>query len=181
MIVSFQGKTPQVAPTAFVHPLAYVVGDVVLEDHVTILPFASIRGEYERIVIRAYSNVQDNCSVHADPGQPMEIGPSVSIGHNATIHCRRIGAHTLVGMGATIVQHCEVGEWCLVAAGAVLAQGVIVPDRSLVVGVPARVTPLPDKHLERLQRQGQSYVRLGASYRNGESSLPLEPPARDNE
>lgn len=172
MIVTFDGKTPQVAPTAFVHPLAYVAGDVTLEDHVTVMPFASVRGEFESIVIGAYSNVQDNASVHADAGQPLRIGRRVSIGHNAVFHGRRCGDNTLIGMGAVIVQQCEIGEWCLVAGGAVLPQGLVVPDRSFVLGVPATYRPLTESQLARLRDNGAAYVRLGAAYLAGAANLP---------
>ncbi|MFN8533016.1 MAG: gamma carbonic anhydrase family protein [Dehalococcoidia bacterium] len=174
MIVSFNGMTPKIAPTAFIHPLAYVCGDVTIEEHVTVLPFASIRGEFAPIVIGAYSNVQDNVSVHTDPGQPMRIGQHVAIGHNAVFHGLRCGDNTLIGMGAVVVQHCEVGEWCLVAGGAVLAEGMQVPDRSLVLGVPAKFRPLNDTQLARLERSGRNYVRLGEQYLAGASSLDLE-------
>jgi carbonic anhydrase/acetyltransferase-like protein (isoleucine patch superfamily) len=167
MIVSFNGKTPRLAPTAFVHPLAYVCGEVTLADHVTVMPFASIRGEFAAITIGPYSNVQDNASVHADPDQPIVIGARVAIGHNAVFHGRRCGDHTLIGMGAVVVQGCEVGSWCLIGAGAVLPQGMQVPDRSLVLGVPATVRPLTEAQAARLEHNGQRYVALGAQYRAG--------------
>ncbi len=174
MIVTYDGKTPKIAPTAFVHPLAYVSGDVTLDEHVTVLPFASIRGEFESIHIGAYSNIQDNCSVHADPRQPMVIGQRVTIGHNAVVHGRRIGDHTLIGMGAVIVQECEVGDWCLIGGGAVMPQGMKAPDRSFVLGVPAKVVrELSEAQLAHLNVAGRNYVNLGAGYLAGKSSLDL--------
>ena len=170
MIQSFAGKTPVIAATAFVHPFALIVGDVTIGEHASIWPFASIRGERESITIGAYTNVQDNCSLHADPGEPMVIGDHVTIGHGVTMHGLSIGAHTLIGMGVTIVQGVKVGSWCLVGAGAVIASPIEVPDRSLVLGMPAKIAgQVKEKHIARLERAGVSYVKMGERYLSGEA------------
>jgi carbonic anhydrase/acetyltransferase-like protein (isoleucine patch superfamily) len=172
VIVTFNGKTPKISSTAFVHPLAYVSGDVTLDEHVTILPFASVRGEFESIYIGPFSNVQDNCSVHADQGQPMRIGAHVNMGHNTTFHGLSVGEHTLIGMGSTIVQRCVIGSWCLIGAGSVLPEGLLVPDESIVLGVPAKIIgPIAEKHRERLRDTGSGYIDLGRRYLVGEGGL----------
>lgn len=118
---------------------ARVTGDVVLGPDVNIWYGASVRGDEARIAIGARTNIQDNCVLHCDPGEPLTIGEDCTIGHGAILHGSKIGNRCLVGMGAVLLQKTEIGDECLIGAGAVVTEGMKVPARSVVLGVPGKV------------------------------------------
>lgn len=123
----------------FIAPGAVVLGDVHLEENVSIWYNASVRGDREPICIGRGSNIQDNCVVHVDAGFPVTIGENVTVGHGAIIHGCTIGDNSLVGMGAILMNGCRIGKNCIVAAGALVTQGVEIPDNCLVMGNPGKV------------------------------------------
>jgi len=137
MIVDFDGKSPRIAPSAYVSPAATIIGDVEIGENANIWPGAVIRGDLAKITIGSYTSIEDNCVVHG----PLEIsiGDNVIVGHGAVIHCRKIGNNVLIGNNATILDDVEIGDFCVIGAGSVVAPGTKVPDRSLAMGVPARV------------------------------------------
>ena len=137
MIRSFNGKTPRIADSAFVSEAAYVVGDVEIGEHSNIWPGAVIRADFAAIRIGNYVDIEDNCMLHA--GNDMEIGDNVIVGHGAAVHSRRVGSRVLIGMNATTLHNSEIGDNCVIAAGSVVTEGMIVPPGSFVVGVPAKV------------------------------------------
>ncbi|MFA5317345.1 MAG: gamma carbonic anhydrase family protein [Dehalococcoidales bacterium] len=145
MIRSFNGKTPRVASSAFISEAAYVVGDVVIGENVSVWPGAVIRGDSGSISIGAKSIIEDGCIIHSgSPTTPglladVTIGENVQIGHGAVLNCISIGSNTLIGMNATILHDVRIGNYCVIAAGAVVNQGMKIPDRSFVAGVPARI------------------------------------------
>ncbi len=147
MLESFDGRMPQVAETAFVHPTARVRGDVVIGDYSIIWPGVSITGDWGTITIGKCTTIEDNCVIHVatlenwenDVRGLLTIGDYVTIGHGAIVHGRRIGNRVLVGMNATILQEVEIGDECLIAAGAVVTEGMRIPNRSFVAGVPAEM------------------------------------------
>ncbi len=162
MIRSFDGKTPQVDPTAFVSEFAYVVGDVIIGAESSVWPGTVIRCEGGGpIRIGRRTNIQDNCTLHEGP---MDIGDNVSVAHNVVVHCRFIGANTLIGNGAILLDGAEIGSGCLVAAGAVVRPGTKVPDGSFVVGVPGEVRPLPDSLKPMTTGPVEVYVDNGRRY-----------------
>lgn len=118
---------------------AAVMGRVTLGRDASIWYGAVLRGDDDAIRVGPGSNVQDNAVVHALPGIPLEIGAGVTVGHGAILHLRSIGDHCLIGMGAILLGAAEIGAESIVAAGAVVKEKAIVPPRSLVAGVPARV------------------------------------------
>lgn len=147
MIESFDGKEPRIAPSAHVHPLACVRGDVEVGEHAMIWPGAVITADAGTIRIGKCTIIEDNCSLHVGTYEDwlktergvLEIGDFVTIGHGAVVHCRRIGDHSMIGMNAVVLQNAEIGQRCVIAAGAVVPEGMKVPDRSFVAGVPAKV------------------------------------------
>jgi carbonic anhydrase/acetyltransferase-like protein (isoleucine patch superfamily) len=154
---------------AFIHPLAFVCGDVTLGPRASAWPFAVLRGDNERIAVGAESNVQDGAVLHADPGLPCVLGPRVSVGHRAVVHGARVDEGALVGMGALVLNGAWVGAGALVAAGAVVREGFVVPPGALAAGVPARVVrALTADEAARLLRTAEAYVRLQAQHRAGE-------------
>lgn len=129
---------PVVSPGAFVHPLASLIGDVVIGDGCYVGPFASLRGDFGRIELEDGSNVQDGCVMHAFPGQSAVIERDGHIGHGAVLHGCRIGRGALVGMGAVVMDGARVGVQAFVAAQSFVPSDFVVEDRWLVAGVPAR-------------------------------------------
>ena len=159
---------PNIAPSAWIAPTATVVGDVILEDNVSVWHGAVIRADLARIRIGHRTNVQDNAVLHADPGFPVTIGAEVSVGHGAICHGCLIGDDVLVGMGALIMNGVQIGDATLIGAGAVLLEGTIIPSQSLVVGVPAKVVrALSPKEIHRIRDNAATYVHLAGEHRNG--------------
>lgn len=113
---SIDGVSPVIDPTAFVHPDAVIIGDVVVGVDCYVAPGASLRGDFGRIVLERGSNVQDNCTLHSLPGVDLIIGPDGHIGHGAIIHSARIGTNAMVGMNSVIMDHAVIGESSIVAA-----------------------------------------------------------------
>jgi len=156
MIESFNGKSPRIAGTAFVHPSAHIRGDVEIGEYSIIWPGASIAGDDGLIRIGNCVMIEDNAVIHGGSydhwkeGRKslLEIGDFVTIGHSAVVHSNRIGSRVLIGMNSTVLSHTEIGDYCVVAAGTVVPEGTVVPDRSLAAGNPAKVIPLAQKHVD---------------------------------
>lgn len=123
----------------WIAPSASVIGSVYLGRNTAVWFGAVIRGDVEPIRIGDGSNVQDCCVLHTDPGAPLTIGNNVTIGHSANVHGCKIGDGSLVGIGATILNHAKVGKNCMIGAGALIPEGKEIPDNSLVVGAPGKV------------------------------------------
>lgn len=168
MIELADGRRPQIDESAFVAPNATVIGSVVVGPGASIWYGAVLRADNEPIVIGARSNVQDNCSFHVDAGKPVSLGEGVSVGHNAVVHGATIEDHCLIGMGAVVMNQAVIGRESLVAAGALVTEGMQVPPRSLVAGVPAKVRrELSDAEVERLHRNAAVYEEHRELHRGG--------------
>ena len=153
---------------SFIHPLAFVCGNVTLKARCSIWPFVVVRGDTERIEIGEDSNVQDGTVVHADHGFPSIIGDRVGIGHRAIIHGSIIEHDSLIGMGAILLNGVRVGTGSIVAAGAVCKEGMQIPPNSMVMGIPARVVrETTDVERERIRATVDSYLRLQAEHKAG--------------
>ena len=131
---------PVVDPTAYVHPSAVLIGDVIVGPGCYVGPNACLRGDFGRIVLRAGVNVQDTCVMHGFPQIDTIVEADGHIGHGAVIHGARLGRNVLVGMNAVVMDRCEIGESSIIGAMAFVREGTIIPPRSLVIGIPARVT-----------------------------------------
>ena len=138
-VYSIEGVTPVVHPSTYVHPSAVIIGDVVIGPDCYIGPNACLRGDFGRILIERGVNVQDCCIVHGFPERDTVVEENGHIGHGAVLHCCRIGRNALVGMNAVVMDKAEVGEASIVAAMAFVKAGTLVPPKSLVAGIPARV------------------------------------------
>ncbi len=175
MIYSLDNGTPQFGENVFVAPSATVVGDVVLGDNVGIWFGAVIRGDNERIVVGSGSNVQDCCVLHTDPGIPLNIAENVTIGHKAMLHGCTISKGSLIGVNAVILNNAHIGKRCLIGAGALITEGKVIPDDSLVVGSPGRVVrSLGKKETEMLQRFNQSYIDKIRRYKSSFKEITEE-------
>lgn len=125
--------------TARIAPGAVVLGDVTLEQDVSIWYHATVRGDRAPVEIGRGSNIQDNCVIHEDASHPVRIGENVTVGHGAILHGCIIGDNSLIGMGAILMNGSVVGKNCIVGAGALVTQDMQIPDGSLVLGSPARI------------------------------------------
>ena len=139
MIYSFDGFIPVIHPSSFVHPQATVIGNVTIGRDVYIGPGAVLRADWGEILVGDGSNVQENCTVHMFPGVTVMLEPGAHIGHGAVVHGAHIGENVLVGMNAVIMDRVEVGAHSIIGALAFVKEGMVIPERSLVVGNPARV------------------------------------------
>lgn len=159
-------RTPQPADDAWVAPTATVVGEVTLGSRASVWYGAVLRADNAAIAIGADSNLQDNVSAHVDTGFPLTVGARVSVGHNAVLHGCTIEDDVLVGMSATIMNGAHVGAGSLIAAGALITQGTVIPPRSLVAGVPAKVRrEVTDEELAAIGRNAAGYVEKTAEHR----------------
>ena len=138
-VYSIDGITPVVDPTAYVHPTAVLIGDVIIGAGVYVGPNASLRGDFGRLIIEAGANFQDCCVMHGVPGSDTVVEMEGHIGHGAVLHGCTIKRNALVGMNAVVLDAAVVGEEAMVAAGAMVRAGMQIPRRTLVAGVPAKV------------------------------------------
>ena len=139
MIYEFEGFRPVVHESAFIHPQAAVVGNVVIGRDVYVGPGAAIRGDWGGIEIGDGCNVQENCTVHMFPGITVVLEPSAHVGHGAIVHGARIGRNALIGMNAVIMDNATVGEECIIGALTFVPADMQIPARKVVVGNPAKI------------------------------------------
>ena len=166
MIAGVGDRSPKVDSEAYTAPTSVVVGEVTLAAGASVWYGAVLRGDCDTITLGPDSNIQDNCTVHADPGFPARVGSRVSVGHNAVLHGCTVEDDVLVGMGATVLNGARIGAGSLVAAQALVPQGMDVPPGSLVAGVPAKVKrELTDEEREGVRANSEMYRDLAQLHR----------------
>ena len=157
---------PAIPSTAYVAAEATIIGKVILGENVSIWPGAVLRGDNEPIAIGNGSNVQDGAVLHADPGFPLNIGDNATIGHQAMLHGCTIGAGTLIGIQAVVMNGAVIGKDSLVGAGALVPEGKFFGERKLIVGAPAKVIrELSDDDIAKMHRAAPGYVRRQEMYK----------------
>jgi len=148
-VYAIDGATPVIDPTAYVHPTAVLIGDVIIGPGCYVGPLACLRGDFGRLIMEQGSNLQDTCVVHGFPGSDTVIEVDGHIGHGAVIHGARIGRNALVGMNSVVMDCALIGAASIVAAMSYVKTGMQVPPKSLVMGMPARVVrTLSDEEIE---------------------------------
>jgi carbonic anhydrase/acetyltransferase-like protein (isoleucine patch superfamily) len=153
----------------YLAPNAIIVGDVTIGADTSVWFNAVIRGDVAPIVIGKRVNVQDGVVIHCDTDFPNSIGDDVTLGHGAIVHGTSVGNGTLVGMSATLLGRTRVGNNCLIAAGAVVPPGLVVPDGMCVMGVPGKIVrPVTDKEREYMQWLPPHYLELAQKYAGGD-------------
>jgi carbonic anhydrase/acetyltransferase-like protein (isoleucine patch superfamily) len=151
--------------SAFVAPDATLVGDVRLGPQASVWFQAVARGDNEPIRIGAQANVQEGAVLHADPGYPLTIGERVTVGHQAMLHGCTIGEGSLIGIQAVVLNGAKIGKHCLVGAGAIVTERKEFPDRSLILGAPAKVVrQLSDEDVKNLEASAASYAERAAVF-----------------
>ena len=167
MIYELDGLKPELPEPGryWVAPTASVIGKVRLRDDASVWFGAVLRGDNEWIELGEGSQIQDNATLHTDPGFPLTIGPNCVIGHNVILHGCTIGPNSLIGMGAILLNGARIGAHCLVGAGAVVTEGKTFPDGSLIVGAPARVVrELDERGRTAIAGAAEHYVRRFKHY-----------------
>jgi carbonic anhydrase/acetyltransferase-like protein (isoleucine patch superfamily) len=169
-IYELDGQAPEFPGEGnyWVADTATLIGRVRLKKDVSIWFGAVLRGDNEWIELGERSQIQDNATLHTDPGFPLTIGSNCVIGHNVILHGCAVGDRSLIGMGAIVLNGAEVGQNCLVGAGAMVTEGKKFPDNSLIVGAPARaIRAVDDKAAEMIRAGADIYVRRWQRYAKG--------------
>jgi gamma-carbonic anhydrase len=166
MIRPFRGVLPQIHATAFIADSAQIIGDVHVGEQASVWFGSVVRGDMFYIRIGDRTNIQDNCVIHTRTGEkPTILEEEVTVGHGVTLHGCYVERKSLVGIGSIVLDDVRVGHESLVAAGSLISPGTIIPPRSLVMGMPARVKrPLTDEEVASLDRYWQNYVEYSAVY-----------------
>ena len=166
-LFSLRGEKPDMAPFdhCYVAETAIVIGKVRIKIGASIWFGAVLRGDNEWIEVGERTNVQDNCTLHTDPGYPLTVGAGCTIGHNAILHGCSIGKNTLVGMGAIVLNGAQVGDNCVIGAGSLVGENKIVPDNTVVVGSPAHKLRDTDEATIRFnERSAEIYFKRWQTY-----------------
>ena len=166
-IYAIDGQAPEFPGEGqyYVADTAVLIGRVRLKAEASVWFGSVLRGDNEWIELGERSQIQDNATLHTDPGFPLTIGRDCVIGHNVILHGCTIGANSLVGMGAILLNGARIGENCLVGAGALITEGKSFPDKSLIVGAPARaVRTLDEATIKGIATAADIYVRRFKQY-----------------
>lgn len=160
-IEAFNNKSPKIDATVFVHPTAVIIGDVTIGAHSSIWPYAVLRGDVEPIVVGENTNIQDHVLIHSTTGNPVFIGKYVTIGHQAIIHGAIIEDEVLIGMDSLILDGARIKTHSLVGAKALVTTNSIVPEKSLVLGAPAKVIcDLNQTQIKGILDNAHEYIEL---------------------
>ncbi|VVP44777.1 Protein YrdA [Pseudomonas fluorescens] len=165
-IYQYDSLIPAIHAETFVAEDATVIGNVTLEQGVSVWPQAVLRGDNEPIRIGQHSNVQEGAVLHADPGFALTVGEGVTIGHQAMLHGCTIGDGALIGIQAVVLNGAVIGKNCLVGAGAIVTEGKVFPDNSLILGAPAKlVRALTPEAIAGMHGNARDYVSKGQAFK----------------
>ena len=167
MVYPFRGVTPKLHPSVFKTPSAEIIGDVEIGADSSLWFNVVVRGDVNSIRIGHGTNVQDGSILHVTYQKAsLNIGNNVTIGHSVTLHGCTLKDFVLVGMRAVVMDHAEIGEECIIGAGALVTEGTKIPPRSLVLGSPAKVVrPLKDEEIAFLHKSAENYKQYVKWYR----------------
>lgn len=166
MIRAYKGVWPTVPQSAYIDETAVVEGAVTLGEEASIWCGAVIRGDVNKIVIGARTNVQDNSVLHVRRRFPLTIGAEVTIGHMAHLHACTVEDRCLVGSGSILLDECLIGQGSVIAAGAVVSPKTLVPPRTLMMGVPAKAKrSVSDDEFQEILYSSQNYVRYAQEHK----------------
>lgn len=158
--------TPRIDPSAFIAAEATVIGAAILQSGTSVWPGAVIRADNEPITIGEHSNIQEGAVLHVDAGKPLTIGRQVTVGHQAMLHGCTVEDGALIGIQAVVLNGAVIGRHSLVGAGALVTEGKVFPERSLILGSPAKVVrALSDEEVAGLQRSAEDYAARAAHYK----------------
>ena len=169
MLYQFEDKVPIIlAENYFIADSAEVIGEVIINNNVTILPNAVVRADNDVIDIGENTNIQDGAVLHTDPGICMKIGKGVTIAHNAMLHGCTIGDNSVIVIGAVIMNNAVIGNNCIIGANTLVIENQIIPDGSLVIGSPGKIkAQLPEEKIEEMKWYAQHYVEKIQQFNTG--------------
>ena len=178
MVLDFKGFRPKIGKNVFIAPTAVVIGKVEIGDNSSIWYGTVLRGDRDSITIGANVNIQDNCTLHTDPGQPVVIGDGVSVGHAAVVHGCSIEKNSLIGIQAAVLNGAVIKEGSVVGSGAVVREGQQVGPFHLVAGVPAVLKKMLDRNiLEKISGTCQTYRELAKTHMHMHGDRHLDRPS----
>jgi carbonic anhydrase/acetyltransferase-like protein (isoleucine patch superfamily) len=156
----------------WIAPTATVVGRVQIGADASVWFEAVVRGDQELIIIGDGSNVQDGAVLHTDAGAPLTVGRNCTVGHQAILHGCTVGDNSLIGMGATVLNHARIGRNCLIGAKALITEGRVIPDNSLVIGMPGKVSrQLSPEEVEGITQSALGYAANWKRYVTGMKTI----------
>src|SRR5215472_4224601 len=165
-LYQFGKRKPAIPPSAYVAREATVIGEVILGERASVWPGAVVRADNEPITIGAGTSIQDGAVLHVDVGFPLTIGENVTIGHQAMLHGCTIGDGSMIGIQAVIMNSAVIGKHCIVGAGAIIPAGKVFPDRSLIVGAPAKIVrEVTGEEIAQLRWNADDYMRRQQAYK----------------
>ena len=165
-IYQLNDRVPVIPASCYIAEGVTIIGSVVLGERVSIWAGAVLRGDNEPIVIGDDSNVQDNAVLHTDPGCPITLGKGVTVAHLVMLHGCTIGDGSLIGVAAVVLNKAVIGKDSLVGAGSIVTEGKTFPDRSMILGSPAKVVrELSEENASRLALSAESYVKRGQDFK----------------
>lgn len=166
MIYQLEDAVPQIHASAWVAENATLAGRITLQKDVSIWFNAVLRAEHAPITVGEGSNIQDGTVCHVDPGMPLTIGRSVTVGHKVMLHGCTIGDESLIGINAVILNGAKIGRHCLIGANSLIPEGKEIPDGSLVMGSPGKIVrTLSEAQIEGLKASAMHYVENGRRYK----------------
>ena len=166
MIYQLEDAVPQIHASAWVAENATLAGQITLQKDVSIWFNAVLRAEHAPITVGEGSNIQDGSVCHVDPGMPLTIGRSVTVGHKVMLHGCTIGDESLIGINAVILNGAKIGRNCLIGANSLISEGKEIPDGSLVMGSPGKIVrTLSEAQIEGLKASAMHYVENGRRYK----------------
>ncbi|NLE77328.1 MAG: gamma carbonic anhydrase family protein [Chloroflexi bacterium] len=169
-VYEFEGRVPKIGPGTYIHPSAEVIGLVTLGVECWVGPGARIRGDYGEVVVGDGTSIEDNCVVHARPGESTHIGRHVTLGHGCVVHNATVSDYAVIGMGAVVSDWAMVGEWAVIGEGAVVTQRQDIPEQHIAVGVPAKVLEnrwVSEGYQDEWMRFKNTYRDLARRYPSG--------------
>ncbi|WPX09399.1 gamma carbonic anhydrase family protein [Anaerocellum danielii] len=165
MIITYKGKTPKIAPSAFVAENAVIIGDVEIGENSSVWFGCVLRCEENRIIIGKNTNIQDLTTIHTDHCCSVIIGDNVTIGHNVVLHGCEIGNNVLIGMGSIVMNGSKIGDNSLIGAGSLITQNMVIPPNTLVFGRPAKVIrELKPEEIDKIAISAKEYIELSNEY-----------------
>jgi carbonic anhydrase/acetyltransferase-like protein (isoleucine patch superfamily) len=167
-VISFEGKSPQFDETAFIDPSARLIGAIILGPRVSIWPFALLRADSNRIVVGDRSVILDKVLIESPKDHPVVIERKVLISHGVILHGCTVREGAVIGIGAIVLDGAEVGRSSIVGSGSLVPPGMKIPDRSLVLGIPAKVV----RKLDRVDLR-RSKEQLAEAYEKSRKYLKM--------
>jgi len=167
-MIPFKNKNPKIHHSSYISPFALVIGEVTIGEDVSVWPYAVVRADEEPIILRRSSAVLEHALIEAPEGHPMEIGEKVLVSHGAILHGCKVGARSLIGIGAVVLDGTLIEEESIIGAGAVLPPSTKVPKRTLMLGIPAKpVRKVSEKEVQTIMDKIEKIKSKSKEYKMG--------------